>query len=505
MGLRSDSKLPEFLEYLFFGKDGSNCGYMCGNLSTIPLAGNIILEELISFSNEPYNVNEFKDRPKIWKVLCYMLRLENVGNIRKRCNSSKCKCGNDHCSNLGNIASIQGYINKQGSDMQSIQRQSKPITDILQKTAFLMEFLLPLLRMKAARFGPVLKRISSSGNDTDVFAEYHKVDAEEILYGFFKLSLLCRFNFFYEFARKMNDVTNEFQDNLMHMEENNLRMRIINALCDTAQGGFSITQNLKAKMTSGVILREPKHYRMVALVTCCYTGIHMNEQNHTSLVTVALKLDDYNDMNKRVIAIDLWCRDTPSAVNGFKMILKNVESRPTTELGKLSLEDIRDCAMLIVRAKKILSSGTASRTLITGSQCLDALFSHYVNNMTPGAWKEAFRGAESIAMFLKYLNREDVDKAYAAFSVSNRANSSFPPLLQSSKAVFKSPIVSGAEFERLVSTDMAKLNSMDTNVANFIQDLQARGAAQADNTSKFLHIITAAWMVRFHLCYYCPN
>ena len=420
-----------------------------------------------------------------------MLRLENVGNVKKRCNLSKCQCKSksDYCPNMGSIESFQKYI------FPLDTRKQKLITDLLKKSAFLTEFLLPLLRMKAARFGSYLSRLPSAPGDTSDYGEYHKVDAEEMLYGFFKLCLLCRLNFFHEFAVKMNDTTNEFQDNLVHMEENSIRLRIINALCDRSAGGFDITRDLREKMLSGAILREPKHYNMSALATCSYSGIHMKEHDHTGLVIVALKLDDYHLMNQRVIALDSWCKDVPSAVTGFKMILKNVESRPAAELKRLSLEDLRDCAMLIVRAKKILSSGTASRTLITGTQCLEALFSHYINNMTPGAWKEAFKGAESIAMFLKYLNREDVDKAYSAFAHVNRNNTSFGSLLQSSRAVFNSPIVSGTEFEQLVSSDAAKMSSMDTNVADFIQNLQARGASKADDDSKFLHRITAAWMV----------
>ena len=56
---------------------------------------------------------------------------------------------------------------------------------------------------------------------------------------------------------------------------------------------------------------------------------------------------------------------------------------------------------------------------------LKKLFDHYLSKCAPSSWRESFKGAYSIAIFLKYLAYDDINEAYKVFREKNTKKSPY--------------------------------------------------------------------------------
>ena len=107
----------------------------------------------------------------------------------------------------------------------------------------------------------------------------------------------------------------------------------------------------------------------------------------------------------------------------------------------ISLGDLGKCATFMVASKNLLLLSPAA-----GAR-LQLMFSHILATSAPETWREQMRGSSTVAFFIKYLDREDLAKAYAAFGAMerNKAQPDVLALLEEVRAAYPSPVVAASD------------------------------------------------------------
>ena len=270
-----------------------------------------------------------------------------------------------------------------------------------------------------------------------------------------------------------------------------LRSRVVDAILHTPKyqriydadnGGFV------KLMRDGTLLNHHMHFDDGILSAMCLptqiaagTDVSLVFQ----LVSVGILLQQWKSLDASVR--DVWERT--ALADDRKEQLRRIVARIMKRGAKdffsangaplLTLSNADDCARYATEAIRMLSTTPETQDKING------LFDYYLRKMPPDSWVGLFKGAETIAFFLKYLSREDLKKAYSAFKRDNVGNALFDDLIRRVEAIYSKPLVSADDMDL---TDAGSINA-------FITRLAAAGAANS-SVLGVLQQIAAEWMLK---------
>ena len=111
------------------------------------------------------------------------------------------------------------------------------------------------------------------------------------------------------------------------------------------------------------------------------------------------------------------------------------------------------------------------------------MLTHYLRTAALPSWPGLFKSAETVAFFIKYLNREDLPRAHAAFEAL-AASDTVRAMLAAVRADYVAPIV---------SSDKLSLEAGGAVIARAIDEIEAL-AGRSTAPLKMLARLTAAWM-----------
>jgi hypothetical protein len=201
---------------------------------------------------------------------------------------------------------------------------------------------------------------------------------------------------------------------------------------------------------------------------------------------MALKFQDYENMRKRVQDVTyslLMASDTKVPI--MQKILASIEVRSSDRMKTATIEGMVGCANNAVTALALLKN-TGQRD---EQNRLKQLFDHYLNNEEVAAWPGLFKAAHSIAIFIKFMSREDIKKAYKLFAERNAANADYLELLRNVQSAHRIPVVSRDEMEQIMrtGTSPAAVNAL---LVSIIQ----RGVASKNADTQKITEVSVAWM-----------
>lgn len=169
--------------------------------------------------------------------------------------------------------------------------------------------------------------------------------------------------------------------------------------------------------------------------------------------------------------------------------MQRIRWKHCQHFAKLSLEDFLDCANQATIATQLLRGSEATG----GYKSLENLFLFYFTKGKPSLWKSMFSQSKTIAYFIKYVDREDLEIAFAKFKEINITNKRYLFHLYHVKQILSRPVVSAEELMQL-TTNQAR-NGRD-NVEKFLDQL-LQSAIQLPSSQFDLKVImrlTAFWM-----------
>jgi hypothetical protein len=259
---------------------------------------------------------------------------------------------------------------------------------------------------------------------------------------------------------------------------------------------ISVKFGLSAMMITKIkehLLTECRHFSPAAMELIAFTTGEIDADIVCGLIVVALKLQDYSDLRNRVqAAVTGLGTDFNKKASVIRLIITSIEKKSTEDIKPVTIEDLLCCVNNAVSALELLrESGPDAKKLM-------GLFAHYLEKEGVSAWLGLFKGAHTIATFIKYMNREDFGQAYTVFAnlPANVANADFQTRLQViQNNVHVTPIMSGVEIDDFMSG-----GSTESTVKNLLGPIIARGASfRSKNTlhsnlSACIADMSVAWM-----------
>lgn len=163
------------------------------------------------------------------------------------------------------------------------------------------------------------------------------------------------------------------------------------------------------------------------------------------------------------------------------------------EFSGVPFEQLMECADYSSIAAQILARGSDDNTGEKGKTVLSNLFFKYFKNK-PRFWTSLFSKCSTIAYFIKYVDREDLPKAYEKFKVYNSdkdlgENEKFLKLIKKVQVKFRKQVVS--------SETLFKLTTGEDSASQFEQlfhELIEKGKAEKDVDMRLIYHLTAKWM-----------
>ena len=230
---------------------------------------------------------------------------------------------------------------------------------------------------------------------------------------------------------------------------------------------------------NGDILNKPEHFSTDVLNALKAIPHYLPEDLFQKLVLSGIKLECYKNMIERLYNIEPQVNRDEECIRQLNDIVNEVLHRSETDFEhcELLLDDLKDCAINAARAKRIVSHQA------TATERLQCAFDHYLSHNAPGSWKELFRSAETIAFFIKYLDRENLTKAYTAYVEKNKDSSEVLELLNAVKLKFTKPIMSPKDFDLRKGSEQA--------TEQLLEDLET---TQGIDSVSMLRRLTAAWL-----------
>jgi hypothetical protein len=273
-----------------------------------------------------------------------------------------------------------------------------------------------------------------------------------------------------------------------------LRGQIVDAIVQTPafakmytgdNGGFP------QLMRDGALLNRDMHFSSGVLKAMCLpTTLAAGEDVSVvfSLVSAGLKLEQWDVLDTSVR--DVWersCIAEDRKAQLQRIVLRTLRRQDAdlfstgTHSALISISDLDECACYATEAVRMLSSAPLIQ------EKMNRLFDYYLKESPPDTWggdRGLFKSAETVAFFLKYLDREDLPKAFLAFKDRNAGNVLFAGLIWKAESVFTTPIITSDEVQ------LTDPNAITT----FIARLGVTGKANADPLLGTLQQLAAEWM-----------
>jgi hypothetical protein len=288
-----------------------------------------------------------------------------------------------------------------------------------------------------------------------------KEKVQLIVYGYIKVCLNVDPNMIVDVFSRLQD----WQDTLMSTKEP-LRELVVEAIFEVPA-----YQNIKLHgaqfmelMKNGQLLNHNLHFSdavLQALAIPKKIAGNADVAIVTSLVAVALRLKDLENLDSKVTSIWDGVKGNYEQKDLLDMILKRTLKRidsdgidfmfPTmNDDAFVSISDLGQCAVCAIEAFSMVVKAPLKRKLLS-------VFESYLCNMSPGGWVKAFEGAETVALFLKYMACENLDLALRRFDHANMpcvtGETLYQKLADVVKNAYKAPLVAFEDIEKVQSTE----------------------------------------------------
>lgn len=460
-------------ELVFARKEFCEDDFCVSFIEIIPNFAPIIVEEMYDargdlFQSDPYSCRH---------VLTFVFRLEN-------------------CSERGdlfreaNIVSITNWISSDPKKKKNRMEMVKCILADLELEKYVLEKLSPLMPFfypPSSVFAfeapsmEVLKRSMSDGKGASLSKVYTRDRMADLLIGFMIMSAACNSECFSKLLRMLSPRI--FETFLAKCDP--FRAQAIAALARV----YSFTPSFLSRMRQNEILNDSRHFESGALelMTSSYPG---DDDLFAAIATIALRLKDFSDMRNRVdklIKNLVVSRETK--IPEMMRIVDAVTCRTNEELGSIALEDLSLCVNDAVNALALLGLNQVNE-----KSRLRKLFEHYLKNCKPDAWRESFRGAYSVAIFMKYLSYEDIDKAYEVFSEINKENAKFISFLNDVKGVYRKPLMTETDIDHVM-----KAGTSEEAIASFLDSLDKRLQNESSSSEeRLIAKLGVEWMKKIN-------
>ena len=310
---------------------------------------------------------------------------------------------------------------------------------------------------------------------------YSKERMAELLLGLMVTSAVARSNSFALLLSMETNVITTFLAKDEPFREESIRL---------LSQHYNFSKDFLDAMNANQILNNWRHFRPDALDLMNSNLYAADTKLFAEVVTVALKLEEYHDLKNRVgkvLANLLISRD--KKVPMMRKILEAINSRKQEELGLVSIEDLSLCVNHAINAIDVLGLNQE----IERSK-LNKLLEHTLKECSPPTWKERFKGAYSIAIFLKYLAYDDINEAYKVFSERNVENQKFLSLLDSVSKIYRAPLITNAEVDHVLNA-----GTTEEAIASFLNDLDARlQKHRSTNEERLIAKMGVEWMKKIN-------
>jgi hypothetical protein len=245
---------------------------------------------------------------------------------------------------------------------------------------------------------------------------------------------------------------------------------------------------------TGRILSKPRQFSRDVIAALRGQPTCVSSELFVALTLSAVKLGGFDGLARRIGTVELGVSREEERKAQLLGLVNAVMARPESDFFKaaggaldptldaaestISLETLGECALLATSSKRLLSKDGP------GAERLQRMFNHYLETSAPSSWRELFRSAETVAYFIKYINRENLPKTYESFK---RVNASRPLALGLIEAVER-------EYSAPLLKTSFELEGGDAAMERMIAELEARGAHAATPQMKSLIRLSAAWM-----------
>eukprot|EP01036_Dinobryon_divergens_P034507 gene34507-44593_t len=432
-------------------------------IETIPNFVPCVVEELYRARSEVFNTD-----PDICKLLVtFVLRLENC--------ASRSPAFRD-----AHIVTLTDWVTSDTEKKVERMEMVKNILDELQIDKYVHEILSRLMKT----FFPGLLGLDKGGlpglNQADQRSSYSKERVEELLIGLMVASAVARSNSFAELLNKEKNIIKTF---LAPNEQ--FRKTTIKLLSKY----YSFSKDFLDAMNANQVLNDWRHFRHDALDLMTSRNV-ADKELFAKIATMALQLDEYTDLKNRVDKVlDNLLISREKKVPVMNNIIDAVNARQQEELRKVSIEDLSLCVNDAINAMDVLGLNQQNER-----SKLNKLFDHYLNKCVPSTWRESFKGAYSIAIFLKYLAYDDIDEAYKVFREKNAENYTFISLLDSVSRIYRSPLITDTEVDHVLNA-----GTSEEAIASFLDDLDSRlENAAPTSEEKLIAKMGVEWMKKIN-------
>lgn len=317
--------------------------------------------------------------------------------------------------------------------------------------------------------------------------DVNKNNVIDIITGFFIFALETRN------VGKVDHATDILCHFLMHTSDvffssifhSNGRLRA--RVCELLVQYYRVRPRFNVPIVSGQIMNTPDHFqeyplRAMAMVTPNMDHVHASFAVAT-VISALTKLNEVDKLDDKLKSIEADSgKDTVKAFQ-LHQIMQEVSkpSRSQVELKDITLTTLDECSLHGTMALNVLRSSPS------GQEKLAQLLQSYLSSFPPTSWCSLFSGASTIAFFIKYLDRENLEKANEQFCKCNVGNQFFLQLFGHVKQQYLAPLV------RANDLSVTDPSAMDNVITKLIADSKS---ARKQPDEKFLCQVFAEWMKR---------
>lgn len=354
--------------------------------------------------------------------------------------------------------------------------------------------------MKTQQISPSAGEVSSK----------HEID--HLIFGFFKICMRYGPSYFKTFIDNISSATSRSFFSIYLHPSQPLRMTLIHELLRILR--ISKTSHLTTALKKGWLLYDNDHFVSAALEALSMqvnrrrsATFNLSDHQFTELLIVAFYLHNIDDLKNRIERlVDSMLSDVQRARMAEKFlhwmidiyVMKDIATHEKSNLPRMkwkhgesfvsfNLEDLFDCANQANVATQILRSSENHG----GQETLERLFCHYVSNSSPSLWPLLFAQTKTIAYFIKYVDREDLDLAFKKFGDLNNENPYFKHHLKKVRRRLRDPIVSS---EKLVELTTHGGHNADEQIIAYLKAMLSATKDLDDADMRLVCRLTASWM-----------
>jgi hypothetical protein len=287
--------------------------------------------------------------------------------------------------------------------------------------------------------------------------------------------------------------------------------KLIDSMVDALTVKLKLRRELGDLILNGYLFYDPGHFSVfVNEVISNQSFAKVIDTKFCDQIYIAglyLKnVENYKSLNTNIESAVSWMKINNDNQYQFRMITRRVaksahediqEIRATNgtamekrrDFERITFDQLLQCARAARVARKILTGAGST----TGFQSLRKMFEHYLEHQKPDAWLRLFKGAETVAYFIKYIDRENLDKAFEYIRKRNSTNQPFLNIVDRVRSLLPVPIV-----DSQVVVEMMKAPDSDDpdkdQIGQFISNLKTQAFQTSNLSLKILKEMTAAWM-----------